>query len=133
MKSILVLLSIMYCAVQCKTLDPVVIDEWEKGVLPHIDYCVSTTNVDWDIAKNMFRHVHLPDESTFHCYMKCIFDRMSFLNSDQELDQDQMLQHIYALTPDLSQLCVDESAGIEDICVKMYNITKCIVHDIADD
>ncbi|XP_031342195.1 uncharacterized protein LOC116170161 [Photinus pyralis] len=131
MKSIL--LSILFFGVQCKRLDPMVIAEWEEGVLPHIDYCVNITNVDWDIAKNMFRNVHLPDESTFHCYMKCIFDRQLLLNSNQELDQDQMLEKIYGLTPDLSQLCVDESAGIEDICVRIYNITKCIVHDIADD
>ncbi|KAB0798311.1 hypothetical protein PPYR_09304 [Photinus pyralis] len=127
----LILLSLLV-TVYTMRLDPVVIEKWEGQVEPYLDACVAIADVDWNIAKNMFRNVHLPDEGSFHCYIKCLYDKLSFLNSNQELNEDVMMEKVYALTPDLLQLCVSESGPIEDICLKTYNMTRCIIKDIAD-
>ncbi|XP_031338137.1 uncharacterized protein LOC116167040 [Photinus pyralis] len=113
-------------------LPPDVLELWEANVAPFLDTCTKEMNVDPEIAKNMFRHVHLPDEQTFHCFMYCIFQKQRFLNSDDELDREQMLETIQTLTPDSLQLCIDGAAGVTDVCVKMYNLTRCIVHDVAE-
>uniref|UniRef100_A0A1Y1L5L0 Uncharacterized protein n=1 Tax=Photinus pyralis TaxID=7054 RepID=A0A1Y1L5L0_PHOPY len=129
----LLLMCVFFIAVHAKKLTPEVIKTWESIVSPHFDYCVKITNVDPEIPRTMFEQEDLPNAESFVCYMKCIFEKLSFLKPNNELDQDQMLTTIYMLNPSEASRCLAESATETDICKKIHDISACIVHRVEND
>ncbi|KAB0800760.1 hypothetical protein PPYR_06499 [Photinus pyralis] len=119
--------------VHTKKLTPEVIKVWEGVVAPYFDDCVKMTNVDPEIPRTMFELEDLPTAESFACYMKCIFEKMSFFNSNNELDQDQMLKSIYMLKPGELQRCMAESANQTNVCKKTHDISACIIHRVEND
>ncbi|KAB0800759.1 hypothetical protein PPYR_06498 [Photinus pyralis] len=123
----------LFVAVYTKKLSPEVIKVWEGIVAPLYDDCVKITNVDPEIPKTMFELEDLPNADSFICYMKCIYDKLSFLKPNGELDQDQMLKVIYTLKLEELQKCIADTPKSTDLCKNTHDIAACIIHRVEND
>ncbi|KAK5646355.1 hypothetical protein RI129_004819 [Pyrocoelia pectoralis] len=130
---LLILIGLLFIAVQSKKLAPHVIKMWEDIVAPYYDDCVKITNVDPEIPKTMFEQEDLPTAESFACYMKCIFEKLAMVDSNNELNQEAMLKTIYKLTPAEAEKCLKESASETNICKKIHDVSACIVHRVEND
>uniref|UniRef100_A0A1Y1MQQ0 Uncharacterized protein n=1 Tax=Photinus pyralis TaxID=7054 RepID=A0A1Y1MQQ0_PHOPY len=127
----LLLLCFLFIAVHGKKLPPEITNAWMRIVTPIYDDCVKITNVLPEIPKTMFEQDELPKDKSFACYMKCVYEKLSFLKSNNEFDKEEMVKEIYMLTPAMAQLCVDESAMEPDMCKKINIIVGCIVREVV--
>ncbi|KAB0798221.1 hypothetical protein PPYR_09214 [Photinus pyralis] len=123
---------IMLCAIMSSVelkLPPEVIVDWESYHFQYFDICVNETGVDPMIPRMMFRQVNLPDEESFHCYMKCTFKYHNMLTPDEkDIDYEAYAKDVH-LTPEILKMCREFVASESEICRKTYLITKCSVEN----
>ncbi|XP_031334956.1 uncharacterized protein LOC116172325 [Photinus pyralis] len=127
MKILNVLLFLVIAASTQKLKDNVR-EAWEKNNEPYVDLCVNETKVDPKIPRIMFRQLHLPDEDTFHCYMRCLFRNLGLLTSE-----DQINLNALAAAPHISNVlakdCLELSKPEPNVCKMVYIITVCLTEN----
>ncbi|KAB0794106.1 hypothetical protein PPYR_13726 [Photinus pyralis] len=128
MKLIFVIACIFH-AVFARKLESEVIDGWEALVAPYLDECVRITEVDPDVPRTIFRNNHLPNETTFHCFLHCVFHKQGMITSENLLDQTRMLEGIPSLTAELAQTCIEGTKGGKELCKRIYDLVGCILND----
>ncbi|KAK5645850.1 hypothetical protein RI129_004314 [Pyrocoelia pectoralis] len=105
-----------------------IMEIWEELNAPFVDICINETNANPEIPKVMFRNNHLPDEGTFHCYLKCMFRHLGFFTPNNEIDVNALAE-VPHLPYELAERCVKEAESETDLCIKSYLITKCCIGD----
>ncbi|KAB0797579.1 hypothetical protein PPYR_08572 [Photinus pyralis] len=126
--NLLIILCFIMSSVELK-LRPDVIVHWENYHIRYFDTCVKETGVDPMIPRTMLRQINLPDEESFHCYLKCIFQYNHMLTPDgKDIDYDAFGADIH-VTPEVLKVCRELGGTESEICRKTYLVAKCTIDD----
>ncbi|KAK5646130.1 hypothetical protein RI129_004594 [Pyrocoelia pectoralis] len=126
MKRLLILYLLPYF-MQCKQPPQATLQIWNDIAEGHYQICAKTFNIDMDLAKNYFLYLYLPDERPFHCFIKCIYDRVHFLTSEGDFDPEVVVNKVHFLSQEIVDKCIQEIHHFTDSCKKAYVGGTCAI------
>ncbi|KAK4879582.1 hypothetical protein RN001_007728 [Aquatica leii] len=130
MKLILIL-SVVWSAYSA-SLPPSVIQSWNNVVAPYQETCIQESEVDPDIARNMFVRSELPNEEHMRCYLKCLHEKLNFYLPNGDLDKDLMVKTFVHITPEIGDMCFAKFGSEPNHCLKSYRIAICGVQSAVE-
>ncbi|KAK4879612.1 hypothetical protein RN001_007758 [Aquatica leii] len=98
-------------------------------IAPFQEKCIEETEVDPDVAKNMFNGNELPNEEHARCYLKCLDENLNFYRPNGELDCDLMAKTLDHISADVIHKCVHKFQSETDRCIKSYKVSICLLDD----
>ncbi|KAK4879611.1 hypothetical protein RN001_007757 [Aquatica leii] len=107
-------------------ISPVLVTSWNQLVKPFQDKCIEESQVDPDLAKNVFNRNYFPDEKPISCYFKCLHENLNNYGPDGELNGDLVAKTIAGASTEIANPCIDKFKSETDRCTKAYRVSGCL-------
>lgn len=92
--------------------------------------CAAENNLDMEVARGIITRFEAPDIRPVHCYVRCMVEKMNFVNPDGEMDKSVVVDTVHLFTNEIVDRCVNKE---QDRCKKAYLSTLCVLNGIAED
>ncbi|KAK4879610.1 hypothetical protein RN001_007756 [Aquatica leii] len=126
MKLILVL-SVFVCVGFTKKIPPLLVTSWNKLVEPYQNKCIEESQVEPDIAKNVFTKNTYLDKKPISCYFKCLHEKLNNYGSNGELNGDSIAKNIDHVTTEIAYTCIEKFISETDRCTNAYKVSTCLI------
>ncbi|KAK4879396.1 hypothetical protein RN001_007542 [Aquatica leii] len=114
-------------------ISPYAVSIWKGLTQAHNNECVKISKTNPDYIEKMLIDVHIVNERSFHCYMKCIYEKLNFMLPNGDIDVNYVLEKAPYMTRELTVKCAMEAKRVEDFCDKAYNVMHCVIHNLSEE
>ncbi|KAF5296849.1 hypothetical protein FQA39_LY12367 [Lamprigera yunnana] len=101
--------------------------DWTDLVAPHSEKCIVETEVDANVARNIFHDVPVEIDRTLRCYFKCLLENMEFLLPNGQLVHEKFIGVLPDFEREIVEKCVDTYNPEKDFCDKAFLVSSCIM------
>ncbi|KAF5291226.1 hypothetical protein FQR65_LT11461 [Abscondita terminalis] len=104
---------------------PEFLEEWFFTSEPYITECTCATDADSSLVARWFKYTEFPNDACLKCFIKCITQKLEFLNYDGTLNYDTIVKTVSFLNKSLIVQCEDKTPNTTDLCQLMFDLARC--------
>ncbi|KAK4878873.1 hypothetical protein RN001_011379 [Aquatica leii] len=129
--NILAVITVFGSLTLSKKLPDAIVQTWTKAIVSFYDNCLLESKVNEKDLSIMLNEGYLPKTKEAGCYLKCVYLRLKFLNSEGSFDSNLITAEEPYITREISKKCMEEAASKNDLCEKSYTFGSCVIEALV--
>ncbi|KAF5271066.1 hypothetical protein FQR65_LT00485 [Abscondita terminalis] len=105
---------------------------WNSLTIKYQDECLYLSKTNPDYPRLMVENGYVPNDLSFGCYLRCIYEKTGALKPDGQFDITIILRKVSYMSENLSVRCIREAENEDDFCKKSLIAGNCTVMAIIE-